>query len=716
MTDNQKRINYGSVVGQGSFWIRVRQIAQIIVTSYIICFVIIVIIAFFTFDEGVKNFLLSSFYMFDFGESFLRAQESLSASFSHTEIVNPYPDIIERHKDYISIMLSVFTIGSLGIAYFMYDYFKGKGDILNKGNKIRGTETGLTTEIGLKNLIEKRVKDKTNNIERSQYDINLTKTIKLPYRDWFLHFLVTGLARSGKSNFIKMNLSQARKLGMKGVLVDVNGDYLTSFYRPGDIILSLFDLRSEAWDFWHENVSPRFLSDAVLAPEEKGGDDFFETAGGKLLAVLILISKSHEEFWTYICLETSDLIKMLRDRNEPIVKSFLGKSATEQAIGVHASSLKEVDFVKYLNHHAVEKAKQSQTEIKYFSFCDWVKNKDDSFVFIVATENEWKECKPLIRAQVETCVTAVFARGENDSNTPIVMVMDEMHKIGKLNVIEDVLSLGSKNFLTLFAGFQNFAQLEAVYGRPRALSLMAGLQNLIAFKCNDYELAQNLSDRIGKVEVETTESNLSSNKQDNANVSMRVREKSNVTSNEIMSLDMNEAWVKLSYYPALKIKFPYVNYPQALDEFHQPVPKTNSVRVKKAWLESIQLIPFYFGEYELSELVDNYFNYRKYLENEKFEVAKNLLKEIAFKVREKSASINGVDYYFLADEHDICVQRDQEHSVFSRYKQKAEKKKDKEESKKEGGEVEKTETPVVSDVPTIAVNPKKPEVHDSDFA
>ena len=380
MTDNQKRINYGSVVGQGSFWIRVRQIAQIIVTSYIICFVIIVIIAFFTFDEGVKNFLLSSFYMFDFGESFLRAQESLSASFSHTEIVNPYPDIIERHKDYISIMLSVFTIGSLGIAYFMYDYFKGKGDILNKGNKIRGTETGLTTEIGLKNIVEKRIKDKTNNIERSKYDINLTKAIKLPYRDWFLHFLVTGLARSGKSNFIKMNLSQARKLGMKGVLVDVNGDYLTSFYRPGDIILSLFDLRSEAWDFWHENVSPRFLSDAVLAPEEKGGDDFFETAGGKLLAVLILISKSHEEFWTYICLETSDLIKMLRDRNEPIVNSFLGKSATEQAIGVHASSLKEVDFVKYLNHHAVEKAKQSQTEIKYFSFCDWVKNKDDSFV------------------------------------------------------------------------------------------------------------------------------------------------------------------------------------------------------------------------------------------------------------------------------------------------------------------------------------------------
>ena len=335
----------------------------------------------------------------------------------------------------------------------------------------------------------------------------------------------------------------------------------------------------------------------------------------------------------------------------------------------------------------------------------------------MATENEWKECKPLIRAQVETCVTAVFARGENNFNTPIVMVMDEMHKIGKLNVIEDVLSLGSKNFLTLFSGFQNFAQLESVYGRPRALSLMAGLQNLIAFKCNDYELAQNLSDRIGKVEVETTESNLSSNKQDNANVSMRVREKSNVTSNEIMSLDMNEAWVKLSYYPALKIKFPYVNYPQALDEFHQPVPKTNSVRVKKAWLESIPLIPFYFGEYELAELVDNYFNYRKYLENEKFEVAKNLLKEIAFKVREKSASINGVDYYFLADEHDICVQRDRDHSVFSRYKQKAEKKKDKEESKKEGGEVEKngTPVPVVSDAPTVTVA-AKPEVHDSDFA
>jgi hypothetical protein len=268
----------------------------------------------------------------------------------------------------------------------------------------------------------------------------------------------------------------------------------------------------------------------------------------------------------------------------------------------------------------------------------------------------------------------------------------------------------------LFAGFQNFAQLEAVYGRPRALSLMAGLQNLIAFKFNDYELAQNLSDRIGKVEVETTESNLSSNKQDNANVSMRVREKSNVTSNEIMSLDMNEAWVKLSYYPALKIKFPYVNYPQALDELQQLVPKTQSVRVKKAWLESIPLIPFYFGEYELAELVDNYFNYRKYLENEKFEVAKNLLKEIAFKVKEKSASINEVDYYFFADEHDICVERGQEHSVFSRYKQKVEKKKDKEEPKKEVVKVEKNETPVVSEVTAVIVNSEKSEVQDSDFA
>ncbi|CAO1292788.1 unnamed protein product [Diamesa hyperborea] len=473
-------------------------------------------------------------------------------------------------------------------------------------------------------------------------------------------------------------IKQAREAGMKGCIVDVDGDYLEIFYKPGDIILSLYDIRSMAWDFWHEPIPPpTFFSDALLSPD-KDSTEFFDTAGGKLLASIIRLSDSHEEFWKILCMDEDSLLKLLDDNNDPIVKKYIGRAGSDQGIGAVASSIKNLDFVKFLNHHVRIKAKQNGEEIEWFTFHDWVKKKDDSFVFILAKDNEWEESKPLIKVQVETFVSAMMERGESKQNIPVVLVMDELHKIGKLQVIEQLLSRGSKYYLTAFAGYQNNAQVKSIFGESEATSIFSGLQNLVSFKCTDSELANQISERLGKIEIETTEGSMGS-RSNGSNVSIRIKDKSNVSANQIMSLEKNCAWVKLAYYPPCYLSFDYVNYDKAKNPDGSQVQKSISIRAKKSWIEEIRPLKYYFGKKELEKLVTSYHNYLHYSDIEKVAIISEVFREIAFKVQKHECELDGARYSFEANEENILILKEEDGKlsyshIIKRSKKKMEKK------------------------------------------
>ena len=58
-----------------------------------------------------------------------------------------------------------------------------------------------------------------------------------------INLLCTGATKSGKTNFIKNILPQtAKRKDSMHIIFDPKGDYLSEFFEPGDVILSLTDL------------------------------------------------------------------------------------------------------------------------------------------------------------------------------------------------------------------------------------------------------------------------------------------------------------------------------------------------------------------------------------------------------------------------------------------------------------------------------------------
>jgi hypothetical protein len=68
-----------------------------------------------------------------------------------------------------------------------------------------------------------------------------------------LHFSIGGATGTGKSTIIKEAIYSSLKRGTdKRIVLDPNGEYVETFYRPGDVILSPYDKRSPGWSMFNE--------------------------------------------------------------------------------------------------------------------------------------------------------------------------------------------------------------------------------------------------------------------------------------------------------------------------------------------------------------------------------------------------------------------------------------------------------------------------------
>src|SRR5690554_6875472 len=66
------------------------------------------------------------------------------------------------------------------------------------------------------------------------------------------HFAIGGATGTGKTTVMKEMMYGVMKRGGKQVILDPDGEFLETFYRPGDVILNPYDERSVGWSFFNE--------------------------------------------------------------------------------------------------------------------------------------------------------------------------------------------------------------------------------------------------------------------------------------------------------------------------------------------------------------------------------------------------------------------------------------------------------------------------------
>jgi DNA helicase HerA-like ATPase len=111
-----------------------------------------------------------------------------------------------------------------------------------------------------------------------------------------LHFSIGGATGTGKSTIIKEAIYSSLKRGTDKRYLDPNGEYVETFYRENDMILSPYDKRSPGWSMFNE-IRDEFDYDLyavsiIQESKERSAEEWYRY--GRLFIVRFQRSYSHK--------------------------------------------------------------------------------------------------------------------------------------------------------------------------------------------------------------------------------------------------------------------------------------------------------------------------------------------------------------------------------------------------------------------------------------
>ena len=437
---------------------------------------------------------------------------------------------------------TVFCLGTVTSAIAFQNYFAKKGKALIEEKFIRGSKL-LKPEI---------LKAEVNKVHpETDFDIFLGREqIRIPEHLTYRHFALSGASGTGKTQAINSLLRQLEaEPNQKVLILDLNGQYYSRFGRDGDFVLSLYDKRSEPWNFWAENAPPEFFAEALI--EQGKNDKFFAPAGRALLSDLLRMNDSIEGLFNDLCSLPEFLLAKLMKAGG-ISPSLLG--APEQAAGVMSTAGLKLNFLRHLNYWA-DKNKEP------FSLTNWATSTEvEGWTFLIVRDEDLAAAKPLMRVWFDLATLGILQRDENQAYPHIWLIADELSGLGELPTLGKLLSQGRKYQASAVCGYQTSGQIENTFGRDGAKEIFQGLQNKVIYRCNDADTARHGSRELGDQEVEELNRGIqfgSNPISDRNNLNRGIKLSPVVMPAELQNLPDLHAYIKLCHFDPTQIHFDY---------------------------------------------------------------------------------------------------------------------------------------------------------------
>lgn len=339
----------------------------------------------------------------------------------------------------------------------------------------------------------------------------------------------------------------------KVLILDLNGQYYSRFGRPQDKILSLYDQRTDAWEFWQEKASPEFFAEALI--EDDSDNKFFAPAGRALLTDLIRLNSNIGGLWKDI---TSDPKILLPKLEGGISPSLLG--ANDQAAGVMSTASLQLKFLQHLNHWSQDK--------EIFSITEWATSQSTDWTFLTVRDQDLAACKPLLRLWFDLATLGVLQREEElaaQGYYPhLWLIADELPGLGKLPTLGKLLSQGRKYKSSVICGYQTSGQIDDLYGHDGGKEIFQGLQTKLNFRSSDPDTSKRGSLEMGEQDVEETSNGIqfgavAANDRNSLNRAIKTRPV--VMPSELQNLPDLHAYIKICEFNPTLIHFTYQNYP-----------------------------------------------------------------------------------------------------------------------------------------------------------
>ncbi|MDZ4323120.1 MAG: type IV secretion system DNA-binding domain-containing protein, partial [Alphaproteobacteria bacterium] len=366
---------------------------------------------------------------------------------------------------------------------------------------------------------------------------------------------------AGKTNAFHSLLPQIRKRGDKAIIVDVTGTYISRYYnKKTDFILNPLDTRSQFWHPWadcHLESHYDVITNSFIPENKHAKDPFWDNASRTVLKAAL------RKFASQGTQDIEQLTRFLLTSSDKKFEAFF--KGTEAATMTSANNEKTTQSIRSVLSSYIEGLKQLEnTEtpgVSPFSIRNWVMNEQQKgVIFITARSDQRQTLKPLISAWVDMAINALMVLPE-DYTRRLWFIIDELAALQKLPSLQMGLAEGRKYGGCFLVGFQSKPQLEEIYGRQGAESMLDLFNTKIFFRCTEPSTQTWISKVLGDKEEIEPQENISygaNSMRDGVSLSHHTRQKPIVMPTELSQLQDLECYIKLpGGYPCTKLQMTY---------------------------------------------------------------------------------------------------------------------------------------------------------------
>ncbi len=231
------------------------------------------------------------------------------------------------------------------------------------------------------------------------------------------------------------------------------------------------------------------------------------------------------------------------------------------------------------SHHSTDHSSdqpspsEANVEVKIepsFSIRKWIagekqevgtqKNNGGGWLFITARADQRQSLTPLISAWMDIAINALMVLPE-DYTRRLWFILDELAALQNLPSLQRGLAEGRKYGGCFLAGFQSKPQLEEIYGRAAAETMLDLFNTKIFFRCTEPATQSWISKVLGDTEETEPQENISygaNSTRDGVSLSRHIRQKPLILPTQFSQLKDLECYVKLpGDYPCTKLQMSY---------------------------------------------------------------------------------------------------------------------------------------------------------------
>lgn len=380
------------------------------------------------------------------------------------------------------------------------------------------------------------------------------------------HFFLIGRPGVGKTVAINAMLDKIVERGDRGLIWCAKGeDFLTTHFRDGDHIFCPGDARTLRWALMSDITS---LSDFDLVADALV-DDAAEktkvwTGGAKQIIAGLLRhcyltgKRTNRQIWDVFCGGMADWHEALA-----------ATPGCGTAAGLVSNPKSQTCLSFYVTVCLYSLPIRLLAEIDGdFRIQDWVRE-GKGRIYLPANPRLRQSLRAVHSLFIELA-TIHHLSLSNDRERRIWYLLDELPALPAIKGLPELANTGRSKGASLIIGTQSFAQLDQAYGAEGRRALHNACATSVVFSVADKNTATELSDHLGKAEVEQSRQNLSIGFLDTKDSVTAMTQKSMESlylPDQIKDLPILTSVVKVLGFPAAQTQLKPVDYRRVAPEF-----------------------------------------------------------------------------------------------------------------------------------------------------